>query len=219
MKVNMIETDPRQRYELYVLPHADDNKIPNLETICGAGFWSSTLTVPAQTQPIEGEPDLTSAPNIKTEHGFSLIELPDGSRGIEVKFKKGGEIKIGLICEGARGKLFKELEAYAKSELRRAGVLEHSDFEAIAKELFAAIRGLNVDGDELQTEDQALKLAFSWVREGVRVKKAFSSWAYFYRDDGGKVVGVLVRKRNSAYFDLFYSDQPVLLGPGMPESE
>jgi hypothetical protein len=211
----MMEMDPFGRCELYVFASAHGNTAQNNETMCGPGFWSSNLRAPSLAQLSDGDRNPSSAPNIETDNRFTVLRLTGGVRGIEVRYKKNNEIKIGLIYEGARGKKFKELEAHAKRNLGRAGILKHSDFKDIAEALLTVIRGLKVDEVELKTKNKAHRLLFSFLREGVWVDGAFSSWAYFYRDENNVVYDVLVAKDSSAWFDRDYLHQTVLLGEGI----
>ena len=123
-------------------------------------------------------------------HGFSIVTAADGQRAVQfIKTRDDGTTVTFQLCEGARGTPYSALAQYGNEKLKGATLKTHSEFKEMVDELFKAVKGLMVANGELQTGDEALKLAFKIVQEGVR-REDGSSWVEFHTEDkdGGRAV-------------------------------
>ncbi|MEN9847057.1 MAG: hypothetical protein RIS36_2204 [Pseudomonadota bacterium] len=120
------------------------------------------------------ESNLATAPEaastIKTAtHGFSIVTAADGYRAVQfIQTLKNGTTETFQICEGARGIETYQLASYGINRLEGATLRAHHEFKRMVKELLKSVKGLMVVNEELQTGDEALKLAYQIVQEGVR---------------------------------------------------
>jgi hypothetical protein len=123
-------------------------------------------------------------------HGFSIVTAADGQRAVQfIKTRDDGTTVTFQLCEGARGTPYSALAQYGNEKLKGATLKTHSEFKEMVDELFKAVKGLMVADGELQTGDEALKLAFKIVQEGVR-REDGGSWVEFHTEDkdGGRAV-------------------------------
>jgi hypothetical protein len=123
-------------------------------------------------------------------HGFSIVIAADGQRAVQfIKTRDDGTTVTFQLCEGARGTPYSALAKYGSEKLKGATLRTHSEFQEMVDELFKAVKGLMVANEELQTEDEALKLAFKIVQEGVRREGGGSRVVFDTNDkDGGRAV-------------------------------
>ena len=143
------------------------------------GSWTRLATAPE------------AASTIKTAtHGFSIVTAADGERAVQfIKTLDDGTTVTFQLCEGARGVLYENLAQYGNEKLKGATLKTHSEFQEMVDELFKAVEGQMVADGELQTEDEALKLAFQIVGEGVRTEYRWLFVKFLTEDkDGGRAV-------------------------------
>jgi hypothetical protein len=158
---------------------------------------------PAQVKQLEAllkkfkHPRPEASSTIKTAtHGFSIVTAADGKRAVQfIKTLDDGTKVTYQICEGARGTPYWQLAQYGKEKLKGATLRTHSEFEEMVDELFKAVEGQMVADGELQTEDEALKLAFQIVQEGVSTKGCWLFAQFFTEEEeeGRAVSGRRVR--------------------------
>jgi hypothetical protein len=120
-------------------------------------------------------------------HGFSI---GDGQIAVQfIKTRDDGTTVTFQLCEGARGTACSDLAQYGNEKLKEQKLGTHSEFEEMVDELDKEVKGLMVAKRELQTEDDALKLAFEIVQRGVYTEGG-GSWVEFKTEDkdGGEVV-------------------------------
>lgn len=162
-----------------------------------------------------------AASTIKTvTHGFSIVTAADGQTAVQfIKTRDDVTTVTYQLCEGARGTPYSDLAQYGNKELKGATLRTRSEFEEMVDELFKAVKGLMVADGELQTEDEALKLAFKIVQEGVR-REGDVSWVVFDTEnkDGGRAVSGR-RVRADYWLDNGGRGLCAFFGTSSPESK
>jgi hypothetical protein len=175
------------------------------------GSWTRLATAPE------------AASTIKTAtHGFSIVTAADGERAVQfIKTLDDGTTVTFQLCEGARGVLYENLAQYGNEKLKGATLKTHSEFQEMVDELFKAVKGLMVANEKLQTEDEALRLAFKIVQEGVR-REGGGLWAVFDTEDkdGGRAVSGRRVDDDARNWDGYvYRGSCAFFGVSSPESK
>ena len=159
----------------------DSNLFSRISFDCGGqqDSWSILATAPEASSTIK-----------TATHGFSIVTAADGKRAVQfIKTLEDGTTVTYQICEGARATPYWALAQYGKEKLEGATLKTHSEFNEMVDELFKAVEGQMVADGELQTEDEALKLAFQIVGEGVRTEYRWLFVKFLTEDkDGGRAV-------------------------------
>jgi hypothetical protein len=169
--------------------------LPQMSILPSVFSWQISFDCSGFLDSRPPEPNLATAPEasstIKTAtHGFSIVTAADGKRAVQfIKTLDDGTKVTYQICEGARGTPYGQLAQYGKEKLKGATLKTHSEFQEMVDELFKAVEGQMVADGELQTEDEALKLAFQIVGEGVRTEYRWLFVKFLTEDkDGGRAV-------------------------------
>jgi hypothetical protein len=172
-----------------------DKPLPQISGLDNQLFWTMSFDSSGFRDSRPSERTSATAPEgastIKTAtHGFSIVTAADRKRAVQfTKTRDDGTTVTFQLCEGARGTRYSDLAQYVNQKLKGATLKTHYEFEEMVDELFEAVKGLMVADGELQTEDEALKLAFKIVQEGVR-REGGGSWVEFNTEDkvGGRAV-------------------------------
>ena len=201
-------------YAFQRLAILDTNLLSQISLDCG-GFQDSRTTLataPEAASTIE-----------KATHGFSIVTAADGQTAVQfIKTRDDGTTVTYQLCEGARGTPYSDLAQYGNEKLQGATLRTHSEFEEMVDELFKAVKGLKVAiVIKLQTEDEALKLAFKIVQEGV-LREGGGSWVEFDTEDkdgGWAVSGCRVRDGVSIWRDCVSGGICAFFDVSSPESK
>jgi hypothetical protein len=205
-------------------PLDNNEPLPKMTSL-GSGFFSQILFDYRGFQ--DSRTTLATAPEaastIETAtHGFSIVTAADGQRAVQfIKTRDDGTTVTFQLCEGARGTPYSALAQYGNEKLKGATLKTHSEFKEMVDELFKAVKGLMVANGELQTGDEALKLAFKIVQEGVR-REDGGSWVEFHTEDkdGGRAVsGRRVYGYDDDWFDFYIRYRCAFFGVSSPESK
>jgi hypothetical protein len=111
-----------------------------------------------------------SNPVKSATHGFSIVQDADGNNAVKFSQARGdGKIVTYWLSEGARGVSRADLPQYGENKLKGAVLKPHSELEMMVEQYWnPAVQGLVEIEGALQTEDEALKLAYRLLRLGAR---------------------------------------------------